>query len=328
MSACVLAGDIGGTKTELAIYEVRGPRQLARVGGQRFESREHASFDEVVDSFLRRWGLRVEAAAFGVAGPVVNQRVEVTNLPWVLERGALAQRLATPKVELLNDLGATAYGALFLPETDLHLVNPGKQRSDSCAIIAAGTGLGQALLIWDGKRYRARPSEGGHADLAPRNRVEVELLRYLLSKFEHVSIERALSGPGLKNIFDFVDEVLNVEVAPETRRRMQSQDAGAVIGELGLNESCEACSRALDLFIDIYGAQAGNLALTAMALGGVYVGGGPAVKLLPRLQQGGFMSAFTAKGRLEDLMHEIPVRVILNPQTCLLGAAQVAAEMT
>jgi glucokinase len=328
MPAHVLAGDIGGTKTELAVFAVRDSKRIARVYEQRFESQDHASFDEVVQAFLRSWGRSVDAAAFGIAGPVLDQKVEVTNLPWNIERETLSERLGTSKVLLMNDLAATAYGALFLPAGEFDVLNPGKQRPGNCVIIAAGTGLGEGLLIWDGKRYLASASEGGHSDFAPRNRVEVELLRYLLSKFDRVSVERALSGPGLKNVFDFVDEVLEIEVAAETRRRLESEDAGAVIGELGLKEVCEASSRALDLFIEIYGAEAGNLALTAMGVGGVYIGGGPAVKLLPRLKQGEFMRAFTAKGRMEEMMREIPVRVILNPQTCLLGAAHAATEMT
>lgn len=328
MSGYVLGGDIGGTKTELGVFEVRGPHEMCRVKEQRFRSREHGGLEEVIEAFLRGWEGRIDAAAFGIAGPVLNQAVEVTNLPWRIERDSLAELLGTPRVHLMNDLAATAYGALFLPDAEIDVLNQGKPRRESCAVIAAGTGLGQALLMWDGRRYVPCPTEGGHADFAPRNAIEIGLLEYLLKKFDRVSIERALSGPGLKNIFDFVDAVLRVEVAAETRRRLETEDAGKVIGELGLAETCKACARALDLFIDIYGAQAGNLALTAMGLGGVYIGGGPAVKLLPRLRQGGFMRAFTAKGRLEDLMREIPVRVILNPQTCQLGAAHVAADMT
>jgi glucokinase len=327
MSAYVLGGDIGGTKTELAIFEVRAADGIERVKEQRFLSQEHGGLEEIVEAFLRSWDGCVDAAAFGIAGPVLDQVVEVTNLPWRVERQSLAQLLGTPKVHLMNDLAATAYGALFLPDRDIQILNQGKPRRASCAVIAAGTGLGQALLMWDGKRYLACATEGGHADFASRSPVEIELLQYLLTKFDRVSVERALSGPGLKNVFDFVDQVLNVEVAAETRRRLESEDDGKVIGEHGLAGTCAACSRALDLFVEIYGAQAGNLALTAMALGGVYVGGGPAVKLLPRLRQGAFMRAFTAKGRFEELMHEIPVRVILNPQTCQLGAAHAAAEL-
>lgn len=327
MAAYVLGGDIGGTKTDLGIYAVTAPEKLELVVERRFVSREHTGLESIVESFVRESGVPVDAAAFGIAGPVFEQVVEVTNLPWRVERDALAQLLRTPRVHLMNDLAATACGALFLPQEKLCTLNAGAARKGNCAVIAAGTGLGQALLIWDGRRHEPCGTEGGHADFAPRNRTELQLLEFLLEELDRVSVERVLSGPGLYNIFRFVDQVLRVPVAEETRQRLQSEDPGTVIGDLGIRGTCQACSQAIDVFIDIYGAQAGNLALTVMAVGGVYVGGSPAVKLLPRIRQGGFMGAFVAKGRFEELMNQIPVRVILEPRTCQLGAAHTAAGL-
>lgn len=327
MTAYVLGGDIGGTKIDLGIYAVTAPATLELVSEKRFHSREYTGLESIIDSCLKEGDHRIDAAAFGIAGPVFEQVVQVTNLPWRVERDALARLLRTPRVHLMNDLAATAYGALFLPADQLHTLNVGEARNGNCAVIAAGTGLGQALLIWDGRRHEPCGTEGGHADFAPRNRTELKLLDFLLDEFDRVSFERVLSGPGLYNVFRFVDRVLRVPVADATRQRLQSEDPGQVIGELGMSGGCEASSQAIDIFLDIYGAQAGNLALTAMTVGGVYVGGGPAVKLLPRMQQGGFMGAFVAKGRFEELMNDIPVRVILNPKTCQLGAAHTAAEL-
>lgn len=323
----VLGGDIGGTKTDLGIFEVRGADGLALVTEERFASRDYGGLEEIVEKFLAGSGQKVDAAAFGIAGPVIDQTVQVTNLPWRIAGASLAKLLGTPKVKLLNDLAATAYGALFLSADEILVLNQGSGRKDNCVVIAAGTGLGQALLIWNGTRHQPCATEGGHGSFAPRNAEQVRLLEFLLRERDHVSIERVLSGPGLGNIFRFVDEVLNVDVAPGTRERLRDGDPGKVIGDLGLDGACPACSRVLDIFVDIYGSQAGNLALTAMGLGGVYVGGGPAVKLRARIEQGGFMRAFTAKGRFAAMMGKIPVRIILNPQTCRLGAAHVAREL-
>ena len=327
MAAHVLGGDIGGTKTDLGVYEIDGRGKIRPVAERRFRSRDHLGLETIVETFLKDCGQSIDAAAFGVAGPVFEQVVQVTNLPWRVERDALARLLQTPRVHLMNDLAATAYGALFLPDSELHVLNEGEDRKGNAAVIAAGTGLGQALLIWDGRRHLPCGTEGGHADFAPRNAMEVKLLDFLLEELDRVSFERVLSGPGLHNILRFVDQVLQVPVADETRKRVESEDPGRVIGEQGLEGACDACSQAIDIFLDIYGAQAGNLALTTMAVGGIYVAGGPAVKLLPRIEQGGFMGAFVAKGRFEELMNSIPLRVVLNPKTCQLGAARAAADL-
>lgn len=327
MATFVVGGDIGGTKTNLGLYEVVGPRQVDLVLERRFNSREHDGVEGILDAFLKESGKHADAVAFGVAGPVFDQVVQVTNLPWRVERDSLARIAGGAQVLLLNDLAATGYGALFLPDEQLCVLNEGEPRPATCAVIAAGTGLGEGYLFWTGERFLPAGSEGGHADFAPRDAMQMRLFEFLQRSYEHVSIERALSGPGLENVFRFVDEELKVEVAAETRARLRDGDAAAVIGEAGLAGKCPASSQALEIFLDVYGAEAGNLALKTMAVGGVYVGGGPAVKLLPLIRQGGFMRGFVSKGRFEEMMRKIPVRVILNPRASQLGAAHAAAEM-
>jgi len=228
----------------------------------------------------------------------------------------------------LNDLEATAYGALVLPEDKRQTLNVGVARTGNRAVIAAGTGLGQALLFWDGTRHVPVATEGGHADFAPRDEVEHDLLRWLERKYDgHVSYERTVSGHGLVNIFTFLDEHCRMPVSPETRRRLASEDPAAVIGELGVTGACATAVAAVERFVAIYGAQAGNLALTVMATGGVYVGGGIVNKLLPVMTNGAFVKAFVAKGRYEKLMREIPVWIIRDPDAGLHGAASVAAML-
>jgi glucokinase len=282
----------------------------------------------VIAKFLGADSGAIAAAAFGIAGPVVDDAVVTTNLPWHIRGAALRERLGTPHVRLLNDLEATAYGALALPEEKLHVLNPGVARTGNRAVIAAGTGLGQALLFWDGARHVPVATEGGHADFAPRDEVEHDLLRWLERKYDgHVSYERTVSGHGLANIFQFLDEHCGMPVSDETRRRLEHEDHAAVIGSLGVSGGCATAVAAVARFVSIYGAQAGNLALTVMATSGVYVGGGIVGKLLPAMTAGGFLQAFVAKGRYERLLREIPVWIIRDPDTGLLGAASVAATL-
>ena len=231
-------------------------------------------------------------------------------------------------MRLLNDLEATAYGALTLPADKLLALNAGVARPGNRAVIAAGTGLGQALLFWDGSRHVPVATEGGHTDFAPHDDLEIELLRYLTAQYGgHVSYERLVSGHGLVNIFRFLDEVRRLPVADDTRRRLANEDPAAVIGELGISGACSTAAAAVERFVSIYGAQAGNLALTVMATGGVYIGGGNANKLLPVMTSGRFVERFIAKGRYERLMREIPVWIIRDPEAGLHGAAHVAASM-
>lgn len=319
-----LAGDIGGTKTNLAYFEVEG-EHLKLVAAGTFSSREHAGLEAIVRQFVSGYTLRVEYACFGVAGPVRHGRCEATNLPWVVDARQLASELGIETVTLINDLEANAYGIAALEPKDFVVLNDGASDAEgNAAVIAAGTGLGEAGLYWDGKQHRAFACEGGHADFAPRNGLEMDLLRYLRTQFEHVSYERVLSGPGLYNIYKFLRDAGRGEEPAWLSEEMRQHDPSAVISRAALEGSCALCVQALDLFVALYGAKAGNLALTIMAAGGVFVGGGIAPKILEKLTDGTFMAAFTAKGRLKPVLEAMPVRVILNDKTALLGAARCA----
>ncbi len=327
MAPQVLAGDVGGTKTDLALYTVEPPRRLTLVRQHTYPSREYASLDAVLADFVPGGGERVAAAAFGIPGPVLGDVVITTNLPWRVDRTALARAIPCERVRLLNDLEATAYGAAFQPPEAFHILNAGTARPGNRAVIAAGTGLGQAFLFWDGTRYRAAATEGGHADFAPQDDDEWALARFLRRRHpDHVSVERAVSGPGLFAIFTFLTEERGRPVDAAIRERLATGDPGAVIGEAALKGDSPACAEAVEMFLGLYGAQAANLALTVMAVGGVFVGGGMVVKLLP-LVAAPFMRRFTAKGRYADLLRGIPVRVLLDPATGRLGAAHAACDL-
>jgi glucokinase len=327
MAQYVLAGDIGGTKTVLALYAIEPPRQMSVVREAVFPSQQYSGLEAIVQEFLSAGSEQVAAGAFGVAGPVREGTVRTTNLPWRVEARHLVQVMGGARVRLLNDLEATAYGALFLPPQEIHTLNPGQPQRGNCAVIAAGTGLGQAFLFWDGTRYWPAATEGGHADFAPRDDKEAELFRFLRHEYPHVSYERVLSGPGLVNIFRFLTEALGRPVSHAVRERLPAADPAAVIGEAGVDGTCATCVEAVEMFLSLYGAQAGNLALTVMGVGGVYVGGGIIVKLLPKVTAGVFLRAFVAKGRFTDFMADIPVYILLNPKTSQIGAAQVASEL-
>jgi glucokinase len=326
MAHVALAGDIGGTKTNLALFDVAG-RTLAPRRETSFPSRAYGSLEAVVAEFLREDHPPIGAAAFGIAGPVIGESVNTTNLPWRVEAEGLRRALSTPRVRLMNDLEATAYGALFLPPEQLETLNAGVPRPGHRGVIAAGTGLGQAFLLWDGKRHVPVATEGGHVDFAPRNAIETELLAFLRRDHERVSYERILSGPGLYNIFRFLAEGQGRPVDPTVARRLEHEDPGAVVGEAGTGGACATCAAAVDLFVDLYGAQAGNLALTVMAVGGVYVGGGIVTKMLPKMRHGMFLRSFVAKGRYRGFVSEIPVWIILEPKTALIGAAEAARAL-
>jgi glucokinase len=327
MAQYVLAGDIGGTKTTLAIYAVERPGQVSVVREASFPSQHYSGLETVITDFLRSDSEPVAAGAFGIAGPVLDEEAITTNLPWKITTAGMRQVIGCDRVRLMNDLEATAYGALFLSPNELQTLNAGSPRRGHRAVIAAGTGLGQAFLFWDGMRYRPVATEGGHADFAPRDEQEVELLYFLRKRYSRVSYERLLAGPGLVNIFNFLDQALHRPVAPSVRERLQTEDPAAVVGQAGVAGLCATCVEAVDIFLSLYGAQAGNLALTVMGIGGVYVGGGIVTKLLPKITTGAFMNSFRAKGRYAQLMAEIPVYIILNPNTSQLGAAQAACEL-
>ena len=340
MTTHVLAGDIGGTKTNLALYALEGEDKLRLVREASFPSAQYAGLEDVIADFFTgevspnpplrssETVTTIAASAFGIAGPVLDGRVEATNLPWKVDASDIRRAIGGGQVRLMNDLEATAYGALFLPAHELLTLNAGKPRRGNRAVIAAGTGLGQAFLFWDGQGYRPVATEGGHVDFPPRNDTEVALLHFLRKQYNgRVSYERVLSGPGLVNIFNFLRQVLQRPVAEALRARLQTEDAAAVIGEAGVTGSCRTCAEAVDLFVSLYGAQAGNLALTVMSVGGVYIGGGIVTKLLPKMTTGGFMRSFTDKGRFSQLLQDMPVRIILNPKAARVGAAHSAIRM-
>jgi len=320
----ILAGDIGGTNSRLAFFAERGGR-LGRVVEETYATADYASLEAIVQKFVSSHALPVDVACFGVAGPVKNGRCETVNLPWVVEARYLAQALHVKAVSLLNDLEANAYGLVMLTPEDFVLLNRGDPHaSGNAAVIAAGTGLGEAGLYWDGQQHHPFAGEGGHASFAPNDPLQMELLSFLRREFEHVSCERVLSGPGLYNIYRFLRDTGRGEEPAWLTQEMQQQDPPAVISQAALAGTSALCRQALDLFVSLYGAEAGNVALKLMAIGGLYVSGGIAPKIIQKLTDSTFMHAFVAKGRLKPLLQEIPVRVVMNDKTALLGAARFA----
>jgi glucokinase len=322
----ILAGDIGGTHSRLAFFDVsNGSFRL--VSTSVFPSRDYRGLDEIVSRFLKDSHLHPDAACFGIAGPVRNGRVETSNLPWIVDSKRLASELSLETTLLINDLEANAWGIATLEAKDLVALNPGKAVGNQ-AVIAAGTGLGEAGMYWDGSEYRIFACEGGHSDFAPRTELEAELLRYLASSYGHVSYERVVSGPGLVNVFHFLRDSGRGAEPPWLSEEMRETDAAAAISRAAIEGRCGLCEQALDLFVSVYGAEAGNLALKLMATGGIYVGGGIAPQILPKLIEPGFLESFRNKGRMQPLLESIPVSVITNDRTALQGAARCAAATT
>jgi glucokinase len=325
----VLAGDIGGTKTNLGIYSVHGDK-LRSESTHTFASKNYSGLMPVVQEFLAGTQHAIDAACFGIAGPVVDGKVKTPNLPWVVDAAESRRALKLDSVTLLNDLEAAAYGILTLDNDEFFTLNEGAMfQSGNKALIAAGTGLGQAILYDDGRHFHPIASEGGHGDFAPRNELEIDLLRYLIGRFGHVSYERVVSGPGLVNIYRFLKEVRRWEEPPWlTERLSATDDPGVVISKAALAHEAPICVEALNIFVSAYGAEAGNLALRAKSVRGLYVGGGIAPKILEKLKDGTFMRAFVDKGRYTDFTATIPVRVVLNEQAALRGAAYYAAFLS
>jgi len=321
----VLAGDIGGTKTNLAVFSLHGEKLHAESQAS-FPSQRYSGLTPILKEFFGNQ-LTIEAACFGIAGPVVDGSVKTTNLPWIVDTEELRRTLKLDAVNLLNDLEAGAYGLFTLEDEEFFTLNEGRMRqAGNKALIAAGTGLGQAMLYDDGRHFRPLASEGGHGDFAPRDELEIELLRYLMGRFGHASYERVLSGPGLFNIYRFLKESRGMEEpAWLTERFAAGDDPSAIVSKASLAKEAEICVKALDMFVSIYGAEAGNLALRAKSVRGLYVGGGIAPKILDKLKDGTFMRAFLDKGRYTDLLAAMPVQVVLNDKTALRGAAYYAA---
>ncbi len=320
----ILAGDIGGTSTRLAYFDTADGK-LTPVVEDRFSSRDAGGLEEIVDRFASEHGLKAERACFGIAGPVRQGTVKTPNLPWSVDACELARGLGLGEVQLINDLEANAYGIDALLPEDFAVLNPGcPDPAGPIAVVSAGTGLGEVLAYWDGSVHRPLPSEGGHADFAPRNELETALLLHLRSEHGRVSTERVVSGPGLYNIYRFLRDAGHFRETPAVAEAMRQGDRSAAIAKAALAGECTLCNKALDLFVSLYGAEAGNVALRVLATGGIYLGGGIAPKIIERLKGPGFMLAFCAKGRLSPLLENVPVRVILNDRTALFGAARCA----
>jgi glucokinase len=319
----ILAGDVGGTKVHLALFDfIDGDLKHAR--DQVYPAKQYAGLEEIVKEFVL--SEKVTSACFGVPGPVRDGRLRLTNLPWTLDSRELAHDLSIDYVFLVNDLQANGYGIAELGADQIYTLSEGDARQvGNRALISAGTGLGEAFLVWDGRDYVPYPSEGGHSDFAPRNEDEIDLLRFLRQKYNgRISSERVVSGQGLTNIYEFLRDGRGLEEPVWLAERMRQEDPNAVITESALKAKSELCEKTLDMFVAAYGAEAGNLALKVLSVGGMYVGGGIAPRILEKLKDGTFVKAFTDKGRLSQLLVNMPVRVILESRTALIGAAAYA----
>lgn len=338
VGAMILAGDIGGTQATLALFAVRpgvapGWRPEATVV-ETFASRDYSRFGDILQDFCARHRPRVEAACIGIAGPVLANRCTATNLPWIVDGAALASQLGLGEIALLNDLEALGFAIDLLRPQEICELQPGAPGAQGHrAVIAAGTGLGEAGLYWDGATHRPFATEGGHADFAPQDELQIALLRYLRKVHEHVSWERVVSGPGLVQLYRFLlasqgaragQERQERQEPPGMAERMQSDEPAAVVWHCAASGESPLCGLAVDLFLRLYGAEAGNLALKTLATGGLYIGGGIAPKILDWMRRGTFIEAFRAKGRMRPLLEAMPVRVVLDPQAALLGAARFA----
>jgi glucokinase len=320
----ILAGDVGGTKCNLGLFLQEG-RALRAVFQRRLATRDYARFEDLVEDFLQQalpGGANakapvIDAAAFGVAGVVVDGRHYSENLPWVVDGSALTRKLNLKNIRLLNDLTATALSLQWLAVTDLVPLNPGTAVPNATkAVIAPGTGLGEAILFWDGKKYQVAAAEGGQTDFAPRTEREIQLLSYLRLHLQYVSCEDIVSGRGFRRIHEFLDPSLSHEsfVSPEG-------NAAREITQRGLELSCTICAQTLGFWIEIFGAVAGNFALQTMSLGGIYIAGGIAVRILPKLQDGTFFRSFCGPGKLAPVLARIPITVVVNEDAPMLGAA-------
>jgi glucokinase len=327
MDGPILAGDVGGTKTQLGLFE-HSAGKLELVREHRYATADFDSIEAVCADFLGA-SPEVNAACLGVPGPIIDGRAHATNVPWQLSAASLSRALNGVPVRLLNDLAAIAYGMVHLEPAEFAVLHRAEDPPEhgNIAVIAAGTGLGESALVWEGDKYYAVASEGGHSDFAPHDAEQIELLRFLIGEFGHVSYERVLSGPGLWNIYRFLRLESGVEEPAWLKAEIAAGDPSAVVSEAALVGRDPVCLHALTMFCDIYGSEAANLALKVLALGGVFLGGGIAPKILPMLMGGAFVKGFLAKGRLNEILKRIEVRVSLNPAAGLLGAAHYAAAM-
>lgn len=324
-SMLILAGDIGGTSTRLAFFEA-DKGTLAVVAEKHYPSRHYQSLSDIVRLFVTEHHLKPKQACFGIAGPVLDGKVRTPNLPWSIDQSDLAQVLRLASVQLINDLDANAYGIDILKDEDVTVLNQGHTvAGGTIAVVSAGTGLGEAVAYWDGNCHRPFPSEAGHADFAPRTKLETEILLFLQAEYGRVSYERVVSGPGIYNLYRFFRDVKHLPETDSVVDEMGSVDPAIAIVHAAMANSCDLCSCVLDLFISVYGAESGNAALRFLATGGVYIGGGIAPHIVGKLKGTDFMEAFLSKGRLSTILESIPVKVILNDRTALLGAGRCAS---
>jgi glucokinase len=320
----LLVGDIGGTNTRLALFEYNKSFNLIKEN--RFLSNNYSSLMSAIHHFLKDEKNKIEAASFGVAGPVKNGRCQATNIPWIIDIYEIADELKISKAYLLNDLEANAYGIYLLKEKDFYVLNEGEKKSiGNACIVAAGTGLGEAGLYYDGNKFRPFACEGGHTDFGPQNDLEIELLKFLRAKYGHVSYERILSGEGIYNLYEFlIHSKIEPRIEALEKELEKHPEPQLIITKKGVNKENKICERVIDWFVSIYGAEAGNAALKFFALGGVFIGGGIAPHILDKLKEGNFMTSFSNKGRFSKMMMSMPVKIILNDRAALLGAQYFA----
>jgi glucokinase len=315
----ILAGDIGGTKSNMGIFDEQGGK-LVRVAQKRYPSAGHPGLEDIAEDFVRTSGLKPTAAAFGVAGPVLNNKIQAANLPWTVDGEVLAKRLGLERVTLLNDLEATCYGVGVMQPNDLETLYAGTPLAQATrAVISAGTGMGQGIIFWDGKCHVPIPTEGGHADFAPQTSQQADLWKFLKTTQEFVSVEIILSGRGFQHVHEFLDPKMRHPSFDEN-----TDEAAAEITGNTLAGKCPVCEAAVELWVDMYGSEAGNLAVRSVARGGVYVAGGIALKILPKMTTGKFVAAARAKEKMTAFTKLVPVHVVLNEDCPLLGAANVA----
>jgi len=319
----ILAGEIGATRTRLAAFETEGNR-LNRAVEKNYMSQEHAGLSQIIDAFIKTEGILVHRACFGVAGPVRRGSSKISNLPWIIDSRDLAKQLRLDSVGMLNDLEAYAYGIDALDSKDFVTLNEGSEDAEgNRAVISARTGLGVAGLYWDGFRHHPFGCEGGHSDFAPRNELEMALLSYLHKKYGRISCERILSGPGIKNIYDFLRDAHKAEEPQWLKDQMAtSADAPALISQLATGGKAPICDQTMSIFVSIYGAETGNVALNFMSTGGIFIGGSVAAKNVPKMKDPIFMQSFLDKGRMTPLLKEMPVTIVLNDDSGLIGAAR------
>lgn len=319
----ILAGEIGATRTRLAAFETEGSR-LQCVVEKDYVSQQHDGLAGILADFIKTEGIPVHSACLGVAGPVRNGRSKISNLPWVIDAREVAKQLRLNSVGLLNDLEAFAYGIDGLDSKDFITLSEGVDDAEgNRAVISAKTGLGMAGMYWDGFRHHPFACEGGHGDFAPRNNLEMELLAYLKKKYGHISCERILSGPGIKNIYDFLRDAHKAEEPEWLRTEMSTApDPPALISKTALEGKAAICDQALSIFVSVFGAETGNCALTFMSTGGIFIGGSIAAKIVPKMKEPQFLESFWDKGRMETILKDMPVKIVANDDCIMIGAAR------